>query len=143
MDRRYGFGRFAVLMTVAGLNDYQLKGRAEVAYWPPLSALLERKEVSRTPLELIYILREFYSKERFSNRKIIRLERFLTSSLAQELWTSKPGDVARDFVNIWYRLADTMEEKCKNYNLCNEVSRDFTSDGWRDRFFLRGNTYSS
>ncbi|AXI25239.1 hypothetical protein CFE53_03400 [Methanofervidicoccus sp. A16] len=107
---KYGFGRFAVLMTVAGLNDYQLKGRAEVAYWPPLSALLEKKEVPRSPLELMYILREFYSKERFSNRKIERLKKFLISSLAQDLWTSKPEDVARDFVNIWYRLADTMRQ---------------------------------
>ena len=105
---RYGFGRFAVLMTVAGLNDYQLKGKAEVAYWPPLSALLERKGVPNSPLELMYILGEFYSRERFSNTKIRRLEKFLLSSLAQDLWTSEPEDVARDFVNIWYRLADTM-----------------------------------
>jgi len=29
---KYGFGRFAVLMIVTGLNDFQLKGKAEVAY---------------------------------------------------------------------------------------------------------------
>ncbi|HIP88491.1 MAG TPA: N-glycosylase/DNA lyase [Thermococcus paralvinellae] len=109
--KRYGFGKFAVLMIVAGLNDYQLKGRAEKAYWPPLSNLLEGKPVPKSPEELINILEEFYSKERFSNAKIRRLKRFLSSSLAQELWTSKPEDVAKDFVKIWYRLAETMKQK--------------------------------
>ncbi|RLI80434.1 hypothetical protein DRP04_08165, partial [Archaeoglobales archaeon] len=33
---KYGFGRFAVLMVAAGLNDFQLKGKAEIAYWPKL-----------------------------------------------------------------------------------------------------------
>ncbi|RLI74098.1 hypothetical protein DRP04_15070, partial [Archaeoglobales archaeon] len=33
---KYGFGRFTVLMLAAGLNDFQLKGKAEVAYWPKL-----------------------------------------------------------------------------------------------------------
>lgn len=28
----WDFGRFSVLMVAAGLNDFQLKGKAEVAY---------------------------------------------------------------------------------------------------------------
>ena len=83
--KRYGFGKFAVLMIVAGLNDYQLKGRAEKAYWPPLSNLLEGKPVPKSPEELINILEEFYSKERFSNAKIRRLKRFLLSSFSQSI----------------------------------------------------------
>ncbi|WP_397548066.1 hypothetical protein ABUL39_05025 [Rhodothermus marinus] len=32
----YREGPFAVLMVAAGLNDFQLKGKAEKAYWPVL-----------------------------------------------------------------------------------------------------------
>ena len=108
--KRYGFGKFAVLMIVAGLNDYQLKGKAEKAYWLPLSNLLENKPVPEHPEELINILEGFYSKERFSNAKIKRLRRFLSSSLAQELWNSKPEDMAKNFIKIWYRLAEIMKQ---------------------------------
>lgn len=73
--KRFGFGKFAVLMIVAGLNDYQLKDKDEKAYWPPLSNLLEGKPVPKSPEELIYILEEFYSKERFSNAKVKRLKK--------------------------------------------------------------------
>ncbi|AKG91842.1 protein of unknown function {DUF1886} [Geoglobus ahangari] len=61
---RYGFGKFATLMVMLGLNDYQLKGKAEIAYWPKIKELLENKPVPETPEELKNILSVFYSRER-------------------------------------------------------------------------------
>ena len=42
--KRYGFSKFATLMVMLGLNDFQLKGRAEETYWPRLSALLNAEK---------------------------------------------------------------------------------------------------
>lgn len=107
---RYGFGRFAVLMIAAGLNDFQLKGKAEVAYWPKLRDLLERKNVPDSLGEMEEILTEFYVRERFSSLKLKRLNRFLTSRLAGRLWHSMPKDTAENFLGIWYELASTMKQ---------------------------------
>ena len=65
--KRYGFGKFAVLVIVAGLNDYQLKGKADKAYWLPLSNLLENKPVPEHPEELL--------------RKKVEISRFLRRNL--------------------------------------------------------------
>ncbi len=104
----YGFGRFAVLMVAAGLNDFQLKGKADIAYWPILKDIIERNKVPSSLKEMNSILAEFYSKERLASLKLDRLNRFLTSTLAKELWTTKPEKVAEDFLQIWYNLAATM-----------------------------------
>ena len=106
----YGFGKFAVLMVVLGLNDYQLKGKAEVSYWPRIRALLENKPVPETPAELEDLLKEFYSNERLPRQKLRRLKKFLSSELARELWRSSPREVSENFVQIWYALADTMKQ---------------------------------
>lgn len=111
--KRYGFGRFAVLMVVAGLNDYQLKGKADIAYWPVLRDILNKNKTPDTLDEMKDILSEFYIRERFATRKLDRLNRFLSSKLASELWNSIPKKVAENFINIWYRLAFTMNQNIK------------------------------
>lgn len=107
----YGFGRFAVLMMVAGLNDYQLKGRAEVAYWPPLRNLLRKSPVPASPSDMEEMLSKFYSRERYYETKLRRMRKFLSSRLAEEIWRSDPKSVADNFVEIWFRLAETMNQK--------------------------------
>ena len=106
----YGFGRFAVLMTVTGLNDFQLKGKAEIAYWPKIRELLRSYKPPENPAELEQILSEFYSKERLQDLKLRRLNRFLSSRLAELMWNSDPRSVARDFIRIWYGLSATMNQ---------------------------------
>jgi len=107
---KYGFGRFAVLMVAAGLNDFQLKGKAEIAYWPKLRDLLERKEVPASPQEMEDMLKGFYTKERLAYLKLKRLNRFLSSELADKLWIAEPKEVVENFIGIWYELAATMRQ---------------------------------
>ena len=107
---KYGFGKFAVLMIALGLNDFQLKGKAEIAYWPKIKEILENKPTPETPVELEEILKEFYSNERLPDLKLRRLKRFLSSELTEELWTSTPSVVAENFVQIWNTLAETMKQ---------------------------------
>ena len=111
--KSYGFSRFAVLMVVTGLNDFQLKGRAEVAYWPRIRNLLRRRGTPSTLSELESILAEFYSRERLPELKLRRLRRFLSSRLAKWLWSAEPNDVAKNFLRIWYELAVTMNQDRK------------------------------
>lgn len=106
----YGFGRFAVLMLAAGLNDFQLKGKAEVAYWPKIREILERSGVPDSLKDLERILSRFYRNERLPELKLRRLNRLLSSRLAGDLWSAKPDDVAKDFLKIWYKLANTMRQ---------------------------------
>ena len=105
---RYGFGKFAVLMLTLGLNDFQLKGKAEVAYWPKLKELLEEHGVPESPKDLELILSGFYRNERLPELKLRRLNRFLSSGLARKLWNVNSSEAARDFLRIWYELARTM-----------------------------------
>lgn len=107
---KYGFGRFAVLMLAAGLNDFQLKGKAEITYWPKLKETLNRYKVPDSPEELENILAVFYRNERLPKLKLKRLNRFLPSELAKKLWRAKPDEVVKDFLRIWYELADTMKQ---------------------------------
>lgn len=107
---KHGFGRFVVLMVAAGLNDFQLKGKAEIAYWPKLRGLLEKKEVPVSLKEMENMLAEFYVRERFPNLKLKRLNRFLSSGLAEKLWIAEPKNVAENFIGIWYELAATMNQ---------------------------------
>ena len=105
---RFGFGKFAVVMVAAGLNDFQLKGKAEVAYWPRLRKILEK--TPRDLKELENTLAGFYSNERLPTLKLKRLKRFLSSNLATRLWKSDPEEVAGNFISIWYELAATMKQ---------------------------------
>lgn len=107
---RYGFGRFAVMMLAAGLNDFLLKGKAEVAYWPRLKQILERHLVPNSPEDLQLILSEFYRKERLPELKLERLNCFISGKLARKLWSATPHKVAKDFLKIWHELASTMKQ---------------------------------
>lgn len=108
--KKYGFGRFAVLMLVAGLNDFQLRGKADVAYWPKIKEILEKSVVPNSPEDLKHILSEFYKNERLPYLKLKRLNRFLSSKLARDLWSAIPEEVAKYFLKIWYELAETMKQ---------------------------------
>jgi len=108
---KYGFGKFCVVMVAAGLNDFQLKGSAEVAYWPKIREVLLEHPVPETLAELESILKEFYKRERLAKLKISRLNRFLSSQLARKLWCMEPKAVAEKFLEIWYDLAATMRQE--------------------------------
>lgn len=107
----FGYGPFAVLMLTTGLNDYQLKGKAETAYWPKICSFLKNSSTPKSPRELCTLLESFYRKERFNTIKIQRLNRFLDSSLASELWENSPHNISDKFLSIWKNLADTMGQK--------------------------------
>ncbi|NJE30095.1 N-glycosylase/DNA lyase [Thermococcus sp. 18S1] len=108
---RYRFGKFATLMVMTGLNDYQLKGPAEEKYWPSLHRLIKENPVPETPEGMKNILSKFYTKERLKKAKLQRLDKFLDSYLAQELWTSNPEDVSNNFKKIWTDLSRVMKQK--------------------------------
>ncbi|MCD6213847.1 MAG: N-glycosylase/DNA lyase [Candidatus Desulfofervidus sp.] len=101
---------FICFMLTAGLNDYQLKGRAEVAYWPKLMDLAKRSEIPQTLDDLINLLEPFYQKERLKKAKIARLHRFLESKLAEYLWQAEKGEIAVSFEHVWKGLARTMKQ---------------------------------
>jgi len=111
LAQRYPSGAFLTLMVVAGLNDYQLKGKAEVAYWPPLRRHLETTPVPNFPQDLERILELFYQKERLNFIKVNRLRRFLGSSLANRLWNMKPEEAAEQIKSIWREIAEVMGQK--------------------------------
>lgn len=114
----YGFGRFAVLQLMIGLNSYQLKGTAEQNYWQKLSQHLKAYPPPQTINELQKYLYIFYKKERLPNGKIKRLQRFLSSSLAQELWSSTPLQVQEEFQQIWQSLTKVMQQKKEAKTIC-------------------------
>jgi len=114
LSQRYPSGVFLTLMVVVGLNDYQLKGKAEVAYWPPLRRHLEALPVPDSLKDLEHILESFYQKERLPNIKVSRLRRFLESSLARRLWNMTPKEVAKQLKAIWRETALTMAQRASD-----------------------------
>ena len=96
----YGFGPFSVLMIVTGLNDYQLKGKAEDVYWPKIHEHLKNFPPPQNPQQLYSLLEPFYRKERLWKRKLRRLGKFLGSFLAQKIWESTSSEVAEEFPDI-------------------------------------------
>ena len=108
---RLGYGKFAVLMIATGLNDYQLKGRAEVAYWPPLCEHLQGASEPKTISDMETLLNSFYQTERLYTTKLKRLKRFMSSPLAGRLWTTSPRGAESPFVEIWQELSQTMRQK--------------------------------
>jgi len=105
------YGHFAVLFITLGLNDYQLKGKAEIAYWPKVVPLVPRQPDPTDPLNLIVNLEPFYSRERLQKDKLNRLHRFIESDLCHRIWASNPNFVASDFGQIWQALGRTMYQK--------------------------------
>ncbi len=134
--RHLGFTRFSVFLVATGLNDYQLKGTAETAYWPPLCQLLLRSEPPSSPERLLTLLDPYYAQERLGTQKRRRLVRFLRSSLARQLWIGTPAEAARDFARIWRRMASLMRQprsaktiafamKCLGWSLLMSGERSF------------------
>jgi len=111
LAQRYSPGAFMALMVVAGLNDFQLKGKAEIAYWPPLRRHLDALPIPNSPNDLERILEPFYQKERLNYMKIDRLRRFLRSSLAKKLWNMTPKETSEQFKSIWHETALVMSQK--------------------------------
>jgi DNA-(apurinic or apyrimidinic site) lyase len=106
------YGQFAVLMIALGLNDYQLKNKADL-YWHELRYLLENSLFTQ-PMSissLSSILTEFYKYERLGINKNRRLEKFLGSNLARKIWISQPEGISISFPLIWTLLAETMQQK--------------------------------
>jgi DNA-(apurinic or apyrimidinic site) lyase len=106
---QFGFGPFATIMVMCGLNDFALTERAEVGYWPPIRKALEGQRLSGPP-DLVTLLDPFFREEREASLKLTRLKRFLLSRLAQRLWESEPSAVVEHFQLIWTRLAETMRQ---------------------------------
>ncbi len=118
---RYGPNKFLVFMVMAGLNDYQLKGPAEIKYWPLLVRnLMDKSDIPNKPSDLIELLKSFYANERLYENKLKRLEKFLNSELALKLWQMPLKEIARNLDKIWYELAETMKPKSTSINnYCN------------------------
>ena len=104
------FGHFASLFIILGLNDYQLKGKAEVAYWPKVVPLIPLNSDPEEPLKLIGFLEPFYDKERMAKAKVERLHRFLSSEFCGKIWEIDSASIAADFGRIWHALGRTMSQ---------------------------------
>ncbi len=115
---RYKFGAFANLMLAVGLNDYQLKGKAEIAYWPVIRQKLQNLPAPSTLKELHLYLARFYENERMRTAKLNRLEKYFRSELAREIWESTPQSIATDFLNIWNKLAFIMGQNKSAKTIC-------------------------
>jgi len=111
LSETWKFGHFAALFIVLGLNDYQTKGKADVGYWPKVVPLIPRQSDPKNPLQLIDILKPFYSRERFAQTKLKRLERFVRSDLCHTIWVSNSALIAAGFGQIWQSLAGTMDQQ--------------------------------
>ncbi len=108
---KFRYGPFSVLMVITGLNDFQLKGKAENAYWPPIKEILDQVQNLRSPMHLSDLLEPFYRSERSNRIKINRLNRFLSSKLAERMWLASPDIISAHFNFIWYKLADVMRQE--------------------------------
>ncbi len=111
LSKIYPENTFICFMLTAGLNDYQLKGRAEKVYWPKLVKLGQKGKIPQGRDDLIALLKPFYQNERFHETKINRLFRFLKSELARWLWQADKLLIADSFDTIWERLAFTMRQR--------------------------------
>jgi DNA-(apurinic or apyrimidinic site) lyase len=104
----YGFGPLATVLMAAGLNDYHLKGKAEIVYWPAIRTLLTRSSVPTSRSDLRQLFEPFYEHERESRRKTDTLKAFLAGPLAARLWTANPAEVAAEFSSIWKLLGTSL-----------------------------------
>ena len=112
------FGKTAVVLIMAALNAFQLKGKAEENYWRDVESIFGDFMLPDLPEMLLPVLEPFYKTERIPTAKIKRLRRFLESPLAKELWLVTCGECARDFQLIWERLARTMRQNRCAKTIC-------------------------
>lgn len=111
-------GSFSVFLMAVGLNAFQLKGKAETAYWAKLYELLEECESIPSIEVLAEHLAKFYQKERLYNSKLERLSRFMSSPLAKDLWTKSHQDISTMTVNIWQELGNVMNQALHEKTIC-------------------------
>ena len=111
-------GSFCVFMVTAGLNAFQLKGKAETAYWAKFRKLLEDCESIPTIEALAEFLAKFYQKERLYNCKLERLARFLNSPLAYQLWEKDPVEISLMTSEIWQELGNVMNQALHDKTIC-------------------------
>jgi len=115
---KFSQGSFCVFMVTAGLNAFQLKGKAETAYWAKLRKLLEDCESILTIKVLVEFLAKFYQKERLYNCKLERLARFLNSPLAYQLWEKDPVEISLMTSEIWQELGNVMNQALHDKTIC-------------------------
>ena len=117
---RYKFsdGAFSVFMLAIGLNAYQLKGRAELNYFPQLNKCIKVYDSVPTLGILHRALTTFYKKERLNAAKIDRLTRFLQSPLALQLWMQSPQEIANSINPLRHSLGDVMRQKLDDKTIC-------------------------
>ncbi len=111
-------GQFSVLLVMAGLNAYQLKGYAEKAYWSKLSEWISSYKMPNAPSDLCVVLVGFYEAERLPTGKLKRLSRFLNSDLAKRLWQQSGKTIEKNFEKIWDELAVVMNQKSHDKTIC-------------------------
>lgn len=63
IHQSYPDGIFLCLMTVCGLNDYQLKGKADKVYWPLIRRHIENYPVPASTEDLQCVLAQFFARE--------------------------------------------------------------------------------
>ena len=112
-SNNWSFGHFATFFIMLGLNNYQLKGKAEIYYWPKVVPIISVNYKLKMPEELIVILQPFYRQERFSDIKVVRLNRFLKSQICNEIWINDALYTSENFQRIWYEVSYTMKQKPK------------------------------
>jgi DNA-(apurinic or apyrimidinic site) lyase len=118
LRHKFSGGAFSVFMLAIGLNAYQLKGRAEMNYFPQLNECLNGCD-SMPQIEILYdYLASFYKKERLHAAKIERLARFLRSNLAERLWPQSSQEIASSIDRIWHSLGNIMGQKLHEKTIC-------------------------
>jgi len=118
LRHKFSGGAFSVFMLAAGLNTYQLKGRAEMNYFPQLKECLNGCD-SVPQIETLYdYLAAFYKKERLHAAKVERLSQFLRNSLAERLWTQSSQEIASSIEDIWRSLGTVMNQKLYEKTIC-------------------------
>jgi len=107
---KFDFGPLSVLIVAIALNDYMLKGKAEI-YWSSIKEHLKGLNNNISIKEIEISLEDFYRKERSHTIKKGRLNKFFNSKLSsEELWNSSPEEVSRNFQKIWDELAKAMNQ---------------------------------
>ncbi len=107
----YPFRLQTLITTITGLNDYQLRCRAEECYWPPLIRLFKQAR-PRDEEGALGVLRGFYRGERHARSKLARVERLLSSPYYQLLKSPNftPEWLEAHLHEAWRLLAQSMRQ---------------------------------
>lgn len=99
------------LTLIAGLNDYQLRCRAEECYWPPLERVL--RQAGGDYKAALQGMMEFYKSQPLGGQKLARMRRLLRSRLHWEILTGQwsPQRLARELGVLHRRLGEAMGQR--------------------------------